>query len=97
VSEYETEALVQATFEASWPGFPEGERPGSNACQAALFSDEGQLIDTSNFTATVGIGSPVEVDFPKVQAERSRGTLSVNVACIPYTREGQFPDATSQA
>jgi hypothetical protein len=93
---YTSQSHITATFAASWPELRDSERPGSNACQAALISDDSQVIDTSNFTATVGIGSVVEVDFPKVRFEAAE-ELSAKVACIPYTKEGHFPDATTQA
>jgi hypothetical protein len=92
VSRLTTGTLIQVIFKAESPeGLRAGADPGANACQAAIFTKEGRLIKTSNFNVMVGTEGRVEVDFPDYTGELPS---TANVVCEPFTRVGEFPDAT---
>jgi len=97
ISHVGTRTLAQVVFRVQSPDdLPAGAYPGSNACQAAILTQNGEVIGTHDFTVTVGAGRDVEADFPFEAGEvpSSIDDLIANVVCEPFTREGEFPDAT---
>jgi hypothetical protein len=80
---------LEIEYQVRWPdGLPPGGYPGTNACTAALWTDDG-LVATAEFTLSVGEGdraADAGID-PGAVPPRAGPT----VACEPFEREGVFP------
>ncbi len=80
---------VEIAYHVEWPdGLPPDGYPSTNACTAALWTDDG-LIATAKFTLLVGVGdlaTDAGIDPGDVPAR-----AGPTVACEPFEREGVFP------
>jgi len=76
------------TYVVGWPNsLAEGEYPGTNACTAALWDGEA-LSAAHRFTLSVSEG-PQEAAFER---EPEASPTIATVTCMPFVREGVFPD-----
>jgi hypothetical protein len=72
--------------------------PGTNRCQAAVFTADGDVLGRSNLSVTVPPGEQVVAGISRdIPSDLSADTLNANVVCAPFTGEDGFPDATQGA
>ena len=87
---------LMVSYVAGWPdSLGEGDYPGTNACTVALF-ENGDLIAQKHLTLAVGDRQEVtSTQFNRFNDQPvlvPPASLDATVACVPYVREGVFPD-----
>lgn len=88
ISDVQIGAALTITYVVGWPDtLAEGEYPGLNACTAALWDGEA-LSAVHRFTLSVSEGTQ-ETAFKR---EPDGSPTIATVTCMPFVREGVFPD-----